>query len=173
MAKTVSRRMKSIREHEADALFEKADKQWDLGSLLSAFRLFYTSAKLGDSSAQHNLGYFYDNGIGIKPNRTKAMYWYNRAFHQGSRIAASNIGSIFRDEKSFKKALLWYQRAVKLDDADANLEIAKILLRETDNVKKAIIYLKRTIKAKPIDVTENSKIEARNLLKQLTRKNHK
>ena len=62
---------------------------------------------------------------------------------------------------------MWYQRAVQLDDADANLEIAKILLRDKHGIKKAVPYLKRTIRAKSIDATEGAKLEARHLLKQL------
>jgi hypothetical protein len=155
---------------ESDVLFAKASSQWDRGKLRSAFRLFLTAAKRGDPSAQHNLGYFYDVGVGVKPNRAAALYWYKRAFRRGYRTAASNIGTIFRDEGKTQQALSWFQRAIRLGDADANLEVAKIYLRGKGDVARAIVYLKRTTKARPSDVTEGSKQEAQRLLKQLVRR---
>jgi TPR repeat protein len=153
-----------------DALFAKASDQWDRGRLRSAFRLFLRAAKRGDPSAQHNLGYFYDVGVGVKPNRAAALYWYKRAFRHGYRTAASNIGTIFRDEKNTKQALSWFQRALRLGDADANLEIAKIYLSEKEDVARAIAHLKRTTKARASDVTDGSKQEAQRLLKKLVRR---
>lgn len=155
---------------KSDVLFTKASKQWDRGRLRSAFRFFLSAAKAGDPSAQHNLGYFYDVGVGVKPNRRAALYWYKRAFRHGYRVAAANIGTIFRDEKDFKRALSWFQRAVRLGDADANLEIAKICLSTKADVANAIVYLKRTTKAKAGDVTDGSKEEAQHLLRQLKRR---
>src|SRR6185503_571423 len=77
---------------ELDSLFERADKQQEEGNLRSAFRLFLTAAKGGDPSCQVNLGNFYSLGTGVKLNRTKALYWYQRAYRQGVGCAASNIG---------------------------------------------------------------------------------
>ena len=155
------------RESNVDVLFAKASEQWDRGRVRSAFRLFLSAAKRGDPSAQHNLAYFYDIGIGVKPNRRAALYWYKRAFRRGYRIAASNIGTMYRDEENTGKALAWFQRAIRLGDADANLEVAKILLRKKGREREAIAYLKRTTKAKPSDVTLGSKQEARRLLPQV------
>ncbi len=156
-------------QESVDVLFTKASEQWDRGELRSAFRLFLTAAKRGDPSAQHNLGYFYDVGVGVKPNRTEALYWYKRAFRRGYRTAASNIGTIFRDEEKTRQALSWFQRAIKLGDADANLEVAKVLLRKEGDAGRAIVYLRRTINAKQGDVTKGSKQEAQRLLSQLAR----
>jgi TPR repeat protein len=53
--------------------FVRAGKQADNGNLKSAFRLFLAAAKAGDSSCQINLGNFYDEGTGIRRNRSAAM----------------------------------------------------------------------------------------------------
>jgi TPR repeat protein len=170
MSKAGGAKRKSFRKNEADAMFARANEQWDRGALLSAFRLFLFAANRGDPSAQHNLGYFYDVGVGVKPNRAAAIYWYKRAFRHGCRAAASNIGTIFRDENNTQQALSWFRRAIRLGDADANLEVAKLYLREEANVAKAIVHLKRTTRARRSDVTEGAKQEAQRLLKQLMRK---
>jgi len=169
MLKANNRKKDTFRS-PTEALFAKANEQWDRGKLKSAFRLFLKGAKAGDSGAQVNLGYFYDTGLGVKHNRDLALYWYRRAYRRGSSGAASNIGTVWRDEGKLGRAITWFQRAVNLGDGDANLEIAKILLKKEGQVGKAIVYLKRTTKAKPSDVTEASKQEARRLLNQLVRK---
>ncbi len=63
---------------------------------------------------------------------------------------------------------MWFERAVKLKDADANLEIAKIYLQRGDWTRAAS-HLRRICKAKVGDVTEASREEAQRLLKQLGR----
>jgi len=157
---------KRRQERDLDLLFERANKHWDEGNLRSAFRLFLAGAKAGDTGSQVNLGNFYSAGTGVKRNRTLALYWYRRAYRNGERAAANNIGIVFRDEKKLKQALAWFERAVKLRDVDANLEIAKIYLQRNEGTK-AIRYLKQVCKAEPREVTEASKEEARHLLSRL------
>ena len=153
-----------------EILFSRANEEWEHRKLRSAFRLFLSGARAGDPGAQVNLGYFYDTGIGMKPNRRQALYWYKRAFQQGCAAAATNIGTIFRDQRQLKKALVWFRRAVKLGDGDANLEIAKIYLRDEGEAGRAIPYLRRTIQARAAAVTDGSRREARRLLEQYKKK---
>ncbi len=152
---------------KAEAMLLRAHKQWNDGEPRSAFRLIMAAAKLGDPYGQQSLGYFYDVGIGVKPNRESAMLWYMRAYRQGDACSANNIGTIYRDEGDSKRALKWFERAVELGDPDANLEIAKIYIGEKNQIVKAIPYLRRVIKAKArLDVTVASQEEAQRLLKK-------
>ncbi len=82
-------------------------------------------------------------GIGVKPNRERALYLYRRAYRSGLGGAASNIGCLFRDEKNSKPALAWFKRA---NDGDADLAIAKMYLDGKDKTN-AIRYLKKAVKA--------------------------
>jgi TPR repeat protein len=154
---------------EADDLLARAHRQWEKGQLRSAFRLFLAAAKRGDVTAQLDLGYFYDTGIGIRPNRSASLQWYKRAYRQGHGSAASNIATIFRDEGDARQAIAWFKRAVRLGDIDANLEIAKVFLQDKKRAADAVPYLKRVAAAKPkVDVTEASKEEAERFLKTLS-----
>jgi len=166
MVTTVKSKKESLRP-KIDVLLARAAQQWYVGLLRSAFRLFFAAAKLGDVTAQLNLGYCYDLGIGVRPNRSAALQWYKLAYRQGQSCAASNIGTIFRDEGDTRQALAWFERAVRLGDVEANLEIAKIYIGEKNQVVKAIRCLKRVIEAKArLDVTVASKEEAQRLLKK-------
>jgi TPR repeat protein len=60
---------------------------------------------------------------------------------------------------------MWFKRAVRLGDGDANLNIALIYLRNKRDRQKAVRYLQRTIDAKY--VTDGSIEEARKLLSEI------
>jgi len=150
-----------------EGLSERANEQWEAGNLRSAFRLFLAAAKAGDSGAQVNLGNFYSDGIGVRPNRDAAMHWYRRAYRQGDSGGANNIGVLYRDENQFARALKWFERAIKLGDPDAHLEIAKIHLRTNGDREKAIRHLKRLLAYKRDEVTEAYRLEGRRLLRRL------
>lgn len=47
-----------------------------------ALQLFLEAARNGDKAALLNIGYFYDKGVGVKRDRTKALYWYKRAYRR-------------------------------------------------------------------------------------------
>src|SRR5258708_21357640 len=104
MEKSHDSRHKS-QKSKARELFERAYKEWKRKNLRLALRLFLAAAKAGDKGAQVNVGYFYDKGIGVRPDRSKALYWYKRAYRRGDSGAANNIATIWRDEQKMKQAL--------------------------------------------------------------------
>ena len=71
--------------------FSQACDYWDAGQLHAAFRLFLRGAKEGDPSAQLNLAYFYGEGLSIRKNRNKELYWLRKAAKQEYASAARNI----------------------------------------------------------------------------------
>jgi TPR repeat protein len=163
---------KISRQRKLDLLFRRAYEKEEEGSLRSAFRLYLAGAKAGDSRCQISVGNCYSDGIGIKPNRALAVYWYRRAYRHGERCAAHNIGIVYRDELKFALALRWFERAVALSDGDANLQIAKIYLQR-DDLPKAVHYLEQVLNATVEDVTEASKDKAKSLLKRLAAQKRK
>lgn len=158
--------MPTMAPPNAEKTHLRAHQKWDSGQFRSAFRLMLSAAKLGDSGAMLNLGYFYDLGIGVKANRGSAMLWYKRALHRGFATAANSIGTIYRDERKTRLALHWFEKAVALGDIDANLNIAHIHIRVLKNPQAATRYMKAINAAKPgIDVTRHSYEEAQKFLK--------
>ena len=146
-------------------LYERAEKHWADGELRLAFRLFLAAARAGFVPALGLVAQFYDFGYGIKVNEDAALYWYRRAARHGNFSAANNIGCIWRDRRKFGRAIMWFQRAIRLGDGDANLQIAKIFLSNQRDRNKAIHYLLKTVKA--AEVTEGSIEEARKLLSEI------
>ena len=155
---------KHPQKSKTDDLFIRADKQADAGNLKSAFRLFLAAAKAGDSSCQINLGNFYDEGTGVRRNRSAAMYWYKRAYRRGESCAAHNIAVMWRNEKKYRRALEWFKKAVRLGDDEANLEIAKHYLEVDHNPERAIPHLRKVCESNCI--TEAGLAEANALLRR-------
>jgi TPR repeat protein len=111
--------------------FSRGHAAWEAGRLLSAFRLFLIGAKAGDSACQQNLGYFYEEGIGVSIATDKAIYWYGRACKEGrSAAAAYNLGLIHRGRGNHKEAERFFKCAVKYGDPDALLELAEIEVKK-------------------------------------------
>ena len=104
-------RARTDRQSKLDSLFTRADKQREAGNLRSAFRLFLLAAKGRDSGCQVNLGNFYSDGTGVKPNRELALYWYRRALRRQEWVAANNIAILFQTEGKVDPALKWFERA--------------------------------------------------------------
>ena len=62
----------------------------------AAIRLFAKAAKNGNPKAQYNLGYCYENGIGLISNRDEARCWYEKAAesgHSGAKQALERFSS--------------------------------------------------------------------------------
>jgi TPR repeat protein len=156
---------------ESDGWHRKTHELWDQGHYRLAFRRFLAAAKRGDLTAQLNLGYFYDRGIGVLRKQFVALHWYKRAYHQGHCGGANNVGTIYREWGEFQKALMWFERAVSLGDTGANWEIAKIYFRRRRDIPKTILYLKRVVQAKSgIEVTRWEHEGATRLLWRLERR---
>ncbi len=165
-----SRSARMQRGSPVNELYSRANEEWSRGRLRSAFRLFLAAAENGNSLAYDRLGHFYDRGVGTRRDKDAALYWYKRAYRRGSFIAPNNIGVIYRDRKDLKRALAWFRRAVGHDDANANLNIAKIYLRDRRNAWRAIRHLEAVCKARADDATESAKEEAKLLLERINRK---
>ena len=109
----------------------------------SAFRLTLAAAKLGNASAQINVGNYYDDGTGVRRNHSAALRWYKLAYRRGDSGAAHNIGCVWRNEGNLERALYWFSRAVSLGDDESNIDIAKHFLRNVQDPRKAISFLRR------------------------------
>ena len=132
----------------------------------AAFRLYLAAAKAGDRSCQLNAGYCYDVGKGVKRNRGAAIRWYLRAYRAGDPCAATNIGTVYRDEGQRNRALAWFRKAVAMGQDEANLEIAKVLLKERLDLKTTRKCLEKVVNSDCC--TEGGMEEARRLLKKLS-----
>ena len=106
----------------------KAHEAWDSGNVSLAFEFFSECARQGSEGCMLDLGYFYDEGIGTAIDKKRAMYWYKKSYRLGSSSAASNIAILYREQGRFDLTAQWFKRAIQLNDGDAEVELAKLLI---------------------------------------------
>jgi TPR repeat protein len=156
------------RRARAESLWLRAEKREEEGKMRAAFRLMLAAAKLGSSSAQINVGNYYDDGRGVRRNHSTALYWFKRAYRRKDSTAAHNIGCVWRREGKSLRSLYWFLRAVKLGDEESNLDIGEHFLYNEKNPRKAIVYFKRV---RPIGWVSKAGVEeAAKLLREAKRR---
>jgi len=87
------------------------------GNYKEALTWFRQAADKGNAIAQNNLGYMYDNGLGVEKNYVEAVKWYRKAADQGNADAGNNLGCMYYNglgvEKSDTEAVKWLYKAAK------------------------------------------------------------
>ena len=60
---------------------------------------------------QYQIGWRYQNGIGVQLNIRTAMEWYLKAGEQGNEKAQKELGFIYDMNDMYEEAFVWYQKA--------------------------------------------------------------
>ncbi|GBB90473.1 hypothetical protein RclHR1_17450004 [Rhizophagus clarus] len=120
--------------HDATELFERYMKAAEEGSLV----------------AQTNIGFHYQNGIGIPKDENKAFEWYMKAAEGGNVDAQNNLGDCYKkgigvpknDDKSFE----WYMKSAEGGNLNAQTNIGHCYengIGVEQNLDKSIHWYKK------------------------------
>jgi TPR repeat protein len=92
------------------------------------------AAEKGDAGSATNLGYLYENGLGVETNQIEAVAWYKKAAIRGDAVGQFNLGLSYQYgtgvKADFGEAIRWLQTA-----ADQGYEAAKIQLKDISSAK--------------------------------------
>ena len=81
----------------------------------TALRSWLPLAEAGDPEAQANVGYMYEEGLGVSQQLDVAVGWYEKAAASGSMQANHNLGMIFAEGRgtpqSWVRALRYFEVA--------------------------------------------------------------
>ena len=81
----------------------------------TALRSWLPLAEAGDPEAQANVGYMYEEGLGVSQQLDVAVGWYEKAAASGSMQANHNLGMIFAEGRgtpqSWVRALRYFEKA--------------------------------------------------------------
>jgi uncharacterized protein len=84
----------------------------------------------GDTKAQRDLGYRYFYGLGVKTDRTKAVYWYKKAAAKNDPKALYNLGLCHQEgdgvKQSHKWAMHYFDKFAKLGHDNAKKSLKKL-----------------------------------------------
>src|SRR5258708_12799704 len=78
-----------------------------------ALSWFYKAAEHGNNNAEENIGYMFQNGLGVPTDYARAMSWFDKAAAQGNSDAENQLGWIYEYgqgvEPDDAKAVTWYR----------------------------------------------------------------
>lgn len=85
------------------------------GHYATALRSWLPLAEAGNPEAQANVGYMYEEGLGVSQRFEAALSWYEKAADSGSMQAKHNLGMMFAEGKgtaqSWVRALSYFEMA--------------------------------------------------------------
>ena len=100
---------------DSQAQFEIGTELRNKKDYMKAFEWYSKAAAQGYAKAEYNVGYCYENGIGVEKNVVKAFEWYSKAAAQGFAMAEHAVGYCYENgigvEKNVVKAFEWYSKA--------------------------------------------------------------
>ena len=92
-----------------------------------ALSIVRAPAEQGDASAQHVLGYLYQNGLGVEQNSFEAVKWYRLAANQEFTFSQRNLGFMYANgfgvTKDEAEAIKWYKLAANKGDAQSQINL--------------------------------------------------
>ena len=112
-----------------------------------ALREWLPLAQRGEATPQFQVGWLYENGLGVSKNYVVASQWYRRAAEQGYAYAQSALGRLFEfgrgSTQDLKVAYMWYSIAGALWDTDAHNDQGRVIKKM--NVSEINLAQKLTI----------------------------
>ena len=122
----------------AENNYQRAKRAYDKSNYAAAIRLLLPMSKAGDAKAQHLLGLTYnfaDGRTGVKRNRTKAQYWYEKAVKQDYTPAFRRLGFLLVGTvKNSKRGLGLLKVAAERGDARAQWGMGFYLMNSNRGV---------------------------------------
>ena len=83
-----------------------------------ALSWFYKSADHGSNTAQENIGYMFQNALGVPTDYAKAMSWFDEAAAHGNSDAENQLGWMYQFGQGVRpddaRAVTWYRMSADL-----------------------------------------------------------
>lgn len=93
-----------------------------------ALRCYLRAAEGGNAEAMFRLGGVYDFGMGVPPERSRAVEWWRRAADKGHAAAMNCLGCACSEgdgvPQDAARAAEWWRKAAEMGDATAMLNFA-------------------------------------------------
>ena len=108
--------------------FESGLASKDRGHYATALRAWLPMAEAGNAEAQNNVGYMYEEGLGVPQNYLLAMNWYRQAADKGLAEAQHNMGMLYHHgygvAENLDEAFRWFKLAADQELAESEYMLA-------------------------------------------------
>jgi uncharacterized protein len=140
--------------------YEDGLAAYERGDYANALKIYRSLAAEGDSTAQNDLGFMYDEGKGVTKDYTEALRWYRLAAAQGHATAQKNLGRMYEEGKGAKQdyaeAIKWYRQAAEQGNAFAQIDLGLKYAQgqgvAQDNVRAQMWFILAVVSGRPRDV---------------------
>lgn len=116
-------------EGNNDALIAEGTRLYRAGKLADSFAYFLQAARQGDARAQLQVGFCYEEGLGVDKDYNMAASWYKASAENGNTQAMKNLGQMLEYgagiNEDWKEAAKWYERAANAGHVDAMAALAR------------------------------------------------
>jgi TonB family protein len=100
---------------DVGTLLSRAKESRTKNDYATAFSLFHEAAELGDPEAVNQVGWMYQNGLGVTRDYAEAMTWFRKAAQAGNGDGMNNIGWLYQAgwgvTQDYHEANEWYKKA--------------------------------------------------------------
>ena len=110
--------------------FQKGWDAFNIRDYAAALKKWRVVAEQGLAEAQFNLGFIYDNGLGVTEDNQEAVKWYRRAALLGLAEAQVNLALMYDKGEGVpeddQEAAKWFRRAAEQEHAKAQANLGFI-----------------------------------------------
>ena len=103
--------------------FESGLASKDRGHYATALRAWIPMAESGNAEAQNNVGYMYEEGLGVPQNYLLAMNWFRQAADNELAQAQHNMGMLYHHgygvAQNLEEAFRWFKLAADQELAES------------------------------------------------------
>ena len=111
--------------------FESGLAAKERGHFATAIKAWLPIAEAGNPEAQNNLGFMYEDGLGVRQNYLLAMNWYRQAADSGLAQAQHNMGMLYHHgygvAQNLPEAFRWFTKAAAQELAESEYMLALAL----------------------------------------------
>jgi len=108
--------------------FESGLAAKERGHYATAIKAWLPIAEAGNPEAQNNLGFMYEDGLGVRQNYLLAMNWYRQAADSGLAQAQHNMGMLYHHgygvAQNLPEAFRWFTKAAAQGLAESEYMLA-------------------------------------------------
>jgi hypothetical protein len=116
------------------ANFNDGVDAFNKGDFKTAIKHWELLAEYGNADAQYNLGFMYENGIGLKKSDYWAFLWTNKAAQLGQTNAQFALGNMYRTGagivKDSKQTVKWFKEAGKKGHVSAQFNLGAMYIND-------------------------------------------
>ena len=113
----------NVMMYNAEAQNSIGETYYDNHDYARAMEWYQKAAAQGHALAQNNIGFLYQNGLGVEQDYAKAMEWYQKAAVNGNDVAQNNLGYFYLNglgtERNYTKAIEWFSKAAAQNNDSA------------------------------------------------------